>query len=232
MRLLRAGDRFLTRADGMLTAHCFSFGAHFDPTNTSLGALIACNDEHLEPGRGYDTHPHRGTEIVTWVVQGALTHEDSTGRRSDVPAGSVQRLSAGAGIRHCERNASSSQPLRFVQMWLRPDVAETEPTYAWGTPSIRSGRWTDVVGDSASVGVGAHGARLRVARLAAADEVDLSVPALGHLFVTTGSVDVEGLGRLHGGDSVRLIGESTRLAASAAAELLAWELPHQDAAST
>jgi hypothetical protein len=231
MRLLRAGDRFLTRTDGIVTAHGFSFGAHFDPTNTGFGALVAFNDEHLEPGRGYGLHAHRDIEIVTWVVEGTLTHEDSSGRRTEVRPGSVQRLSAGSGIRHAERNDSATEPLRFVQMWLRPDVTGTEPTYACHTPSMRPGTWTDVVGDAAPVGVGT-GARLRVARLAGSDEVGLPVPALCHLFVTTGSVDVEGLGRLDGGDSVRLHGESTRLAASAAAELLAWELPDQDAAPT
>lgn len=232
MRVLRAGDRFVTRADGVLTAHCFSYGAHFEPTNTGFGALVACNDEHLEPGRGYDLHAHRDAEIVTWVVHGTLTHEDSTGRRRELPAGSVQRLSAGAGVRHAERNASSTAPLRFVQMWLRPDVAGTEPSYSYDEPFLTTGRWTDLVGPSTPVGVGTSGARLRVARLAVSDEVELSVPARCHLFVATGSVHVDGLGRLHPGDSLRLSRESTRLAAFAPAALLAWELPDQDAVST
>ena len=232
MRLLRAADRFRTRSDGIVASHCFSFGAHFDPHNTGFGALVALNDENLEPGRGYDLHPHRDTEIVTWVVQGTLTHKDSTGRRNDVPAGSVQRLTAGAGVRHSERNDSPWQPLRFLQMWLRPDVPGTEPTYACDAPSLRTGGWTDVVGGSALVGVGTSGATLRVARLEASDAVDLPVPARCHVFVATGSVDVAGPGRLDGGDSLRLSGESARLTALDSAEVLAWHLPDQDAAST
>jgi redox-sensitive bicupin YhaK (pirin superfamily) len=232
MRLLRAADRFLTRSDGMLTAHCFSFGAHFDPTNTGFGALIAFNDEHLGPGSGYDLHLHRDTEIVTWVIQGTLIHEDSTGRGNHVSAGSVQRLTAGAGVRHAERNDSSGQPLRFVQMWLRPDMPGTVPTYACHSPSVRTGGWTDVVGGSAPVGVGTSGATLRIARLGASDAVDLPVSARCHVFVATGSVDVAGLGRLHGGDSLRLGGESARLTALGSAEVLAWELPDQDPATT
>jgi redox-sensitive bicupin YhaK (pirin superfamily) len=126
---------------GIETLHAFSFGWHYDPDNVRFGALIACNEERLAPGAGFEEHPHRDMEIVTWVVEGELTHRDSTGRATVVRPGDLQRLSAGRGVRHVERN-DAGKPLRFVQMWLVPTVPGGEPSYevvrdvADGTPYV------------------------------------------------------------------------------------------------
>lgn len=142
LHVWRAADRYRggDAAAGIDTRHAFSFAGFYDPDNVGFGPLVACNEERLAPGAGFPEHPHRDVEIVTWVVEGELEHRDSTGRSSRVRAGDVQRLGAGSGVRHVERNAGR-EPLCFVQMWLVPGArGGGEPEYevvhgiADGTP--------------------------------------------------------------------------------------------------
>ncbi|WP_031507302.1 pirin family protein [Streptomyces megasporus] len=130
LHIWRGADRYRggDAAAGIETRHAFSFSGFYDPSNTRFGLLVACNEERLAPGAGFAEHPHADVEIVSWVIEGELTHEDSAGRRAVVRPGDVQRLSAGRGIRHVERNAGS-EPLRFVQMWLVPGVFGGEAEY-------------------------------------------------------------------------------------------------------
>jgi quercetin 2,3-dioxygenase len=123
LQVWRGTDRYRggDEAAGIDTRHAFSFSGFYDPDNVGFGQLVACNEERLAPGAGFPEHPHRDVEIVTWVVEGELEHVDSTGRTSRVRAGDVQRMGAGRGVRHVERNAGSG-PLCFVQMWLVPGV--------------------------------------------------------------------------------------------------------------
>nr|WSZ95837.1 pirin family protein [Streptomyces sp. NBC_00857] len=115
-------------AAGIESLHAFSFGHFYDPDNLRFGAVLACNEERLAPGAGFDEHPHSHTEIVTWVVEGELTHRDSAGHATVVRAGDVQRLSSAGGVRHVERN-DGERPLVFVQMWLAPLEPGGEPEY-------------------------------------------------------------------------------------------------------
>lgn len=225
MRVMRGSQRFVTAANGIRTASCFSFGAHFDPSNIGHGPLLACNDEVLAPGAGFAPHRHADVEIVTWVLSGTLTHEDDAGHRTDVPAGGVQRLSAGWGVRHSERNGSATSPLRFVQMWLRPDHYGGEPTYECGVPSVPAGRPTDVVGDGAGVGLGTADAVLRIARLPADARLELAAAPAGFAFVATGRLAFDGAGTLEEGDALLLNDEPAGLVALQEAQLLAWRLP-------
>ncbi|WP_269854120.1 pirin family protein [Streptomyces sp. RPT161] len=127
----RAGDRYPggDAAQGIETRHAFSFGGHYDPENVSFGLLLACNEEYLAPNAGFPQHPHRDVEIVTWVIEGELRHEDDAGHRALVREGEIQRLSAGTGVLHSERNASPDRPLRFLQMWLHPAEFGAPPAY-------------------------------------------------------------------------------------------------------
>ncbi|MFD5184477.1 pirin family protein [Streptomyces sp. NPDC058372] len=127
----RSGDRYGggEPSAGISTLHAFSFGEHYDPDNLRFGPLIACNEERLAPGAGFDEHPHSHTEIVTWVVEGELTHQDSTGRTTVVRPGDVQHLSAATGVRHVERNDGLA-PLVFLQMWLAPLTSDGTPAYS------------------------------------------------------------------------------------------------------
>ncbi|MDR3084219.1 MAG: pirin family protein, partial [Streptomyces sp.] len=157
MDVRRAGERYRggDPAAGIESLHAFGFGPHYDPDNLRFGAVIACNEERLAPGAGFDEHPHSHTEIVTWVVEGELTHRDSTGRTSVIRPGDVQRLSAAGGVRHAERN-DADVPLVFVQMWLSPREPGGDPAY-----EVVHG-----IADSTPYALPRAGAMLHVRRLA------------------------------------------------------------------
>ncbi|MFJ9517663.1 pirin family protein [Kitasatospora sp. NPDC101801] len=129
--LRRASERYRsTPAEGIETRHAFSFAGHYDPKNVHFGALLAVNEETLAPGAGYDEHRHRDTEILTWVLSGALAHRDGHGHAGVVRPGMLQWQSAGSGISHTERNIGGAvEPVRFVQMWLQPDTFDALPAY-------------------------------------------------------------------------------------------------------
>ena len=137
MDVRRAEDRYLTSVDWLRSRHSFSFGPHYDPANTGFGLLLVNNDDRVAPGTGFDTHPHRDMEIVTWVLEGSLVHQDSEGHNGVIHPGLAQRMSAGTGILHSERNDSwrlTGEPahgdaVHFVQMWVLPDEAGIEPGY-------------------------------------------------------------------------------------------------------
>ncbi|WP_436736727.1 pirin family protein [Streptomyces sp. BBFR102] len=126
----RSGDRYRggEPPSGISTLHAFSFGPHYDPDNLRFGPLVACNEERLAPGAGFEEHPHSHTEIVTWVAEGELTHQDSTGHTTVVRPGDVQYLRAATGVRHVERNDGPA-PLVFLQMWLTPLTWDNVPAY-------------------------------------------------------------------------------------------------------
>jgi redox-sensitive bicupin YhaK (pirin superfamily) len=125
----RAADRAVTTTSWLQSRHSFAFGDHYDPANTHHGVLLVSNDDIVQPAAGFGTHPHRDMEIVTWVLEGSLAHRDSTGNSGVIYPGLAQRMSAGAGITHSEENASDTNPVRFVQMWVRPDESGIEPSY-------------------------------------------------------------------------------------------------------
>src|SRR3546814_914482 len=133
----RADDRFKTRIGWLDSKHSFSFSQHYDPDNTHHGLLLVSNDDVVSPGMGFETHPHRDMEIVTWVLQGSLVHQDSEGNKGVIYPGLAQRMSAGTGILHSEKNdawrvqggASHDDPVRFIQMWVPPDENGIEPGY-------------------------------------------------------------------------------------------------------
>jgi redox-sensitive bicupin YhaK (pirin superfamily) len=226
----RAGDRFLTEGDHVTSQHSFSFGPHYDPANVGHAVLVAHNDDLVAPGGGYDLHPHADLEIVTWVLEGSLVHADSAGHSDVVHRGAVQRLSAGSGVRHSERNDApgAAVPTRFVQMWLLPDEPGLRPSYALehvdvhGLTPLASG----IPGLDAAVHVHTAGAALHVARLGPGESMRLPDAPRLHVFVTRGAVDAEGAGRLGPGDAARYTGDGGPRATGAEdAELLVWQLP-------
>src|SRR5437868_15358426 len=114
----RAADRAVTTTSWLHSRHSFSFGDHYDAANTHHGLLLVNNDDIVAPAAGFDTHPHRDMEIVTWVLSGQLAHADSMGNSGVIYPGLAQRMSAGTGVQHSEKNGSSSEPAHFVQMWV------------------------------------------------------------------------------------------------------------------
>ncbi|NYE36451.1 hypothetical protein F4692_001584 [Nocardioides cavernae] len=219
--LYAGSDRSSETAPGRVTRHSFSFGPHYDPANLGFGPLVCHNDDLLDAGAGYAEHPHSELEIVTWVLEGALVHTDSTGARHVLEAGSAQVLSAGSGIRHSEAADPGSGRCRFVQAWLTPSEPGTRPSYATGeAPRLSSGLVVVAGGDGLPVGT--VGARLQVARLAPGEVVTLPEDPVQHVFAATGAVTLEGLG-LAGGDAVRLTDEPGRtVTAAEESELLVW----------
>lgn len=201
-------------AAGIGTWHAFSFGPHYDPDNLRFGAVIACNEERLEPGAGFDEHPHSHTEIVTWVVEGELTHQDSTGRETVIRPGDVQRLSAASGVRHVERNAGP-EPLAFLQMWLAPLEPGGEPSY----DVVRG------IADSTPYALPEAGAMLHVRRLAAGERTAVPDGAYVYVHVVRGAVRLDGE-ELAPGDAARITdAEGLHAVAGASdAELLVWEM--------
>ena len=226
----RAGDRFVTRADGIVSRHSFSFGEHYDPANVGHGLLRVHNDDTVGPGAGYDTHRHVETEILTWVVEGRLAHEDSTGHAGVLTSGTIQRTSAGSGITHSERNASDTAPLRFVQMHLSPDEPEAAPSYEQAPVQLRQGALVTVASGRkalpGAVRIGNQHAALHVARLGEGDAVTLPGAPYLHVYVVTGAADLEGGGALTEGDAARLTGDEPRSLTGIApsSEVLVWEM--------
>ncbi|MGV9644205.1 pirin family protein [Streptomyces sp. NPDC003514] len=215
MDVRRAGERYPggDPAAGITSRHAFSFGPHYDPDNLRFGAVIACNEERLAPGAGFDEHPHSHTEIVTWVVEGELTHRDSTGHATVVRPGDVQRLSSAGGVRHVERN-DADVPLTFVQTWLAPLAPGGDPAY-----EIVRG-----IADSTPYAVPEAGAMLHVRRLGAGERT--AVPDAAYLYVHVARGEVRLAGQELGpGDAARVTGAADLEAvALTQAELLVWEM--------
>ncbi|AZP23259.1 pirin family protein [Streptomyces aquilus] len=215
MDVRRAGERFPggDPAAGIDSRHAFSFGSHYDPDNLRFGAMIACNEERLAPGAGFDEHPHSHTEIVTWVVQGELTHRDSAGHETRVRAGDVQRLSSAGGVRHVERN-DGDRPLTFLQMWLAPREPGGDPAY-----EIVRG-----IADSTPYAVPEAAAMLHVRRLAAGERTAVPDGAYVYVHVVRGEVRLGG-DELGPGDAARITdAEDVDAVAVTRAELLLWEM--------
>ena len=230
----RSADRPATRAEGLVSRHSFAFGTHYDPANVAHGVLVAHNDDTVERGLGYDTHPHRDLEIVTWVLEGGLRHADTEGLSDDtgpVVPGLVQRLSAGSGVRHSEHHdPAAGRTVRFVQMWVLPDEPGGDPTYAQAdvTAALVDGALVPVASGraDAALPIRNRDATLHVARRGAGTSVLLPDAPYVHLFVARGGADVEGAGALGEADAARFTadGQARVTAGGDGSEVVVWEM--------
>jgi redox-sensitive bicupin YhaK (pirin superfamily) len=236
----RSGDRFATKIDWLDSKHSFSFGGHYEPDNTHHGLLLVNNDDVVQPGTGFETHPHRDMEIVTWVMRGSLVHQDSTGHAGVIYPGLAQRMSAGTGILHSEKNDSwrlsgdtHTDPVHFVQMWVVPDAGGVTPGYeqveisrellTGGLVPVASGMAKH--GGASAIRINNRYAALHAARLEPGRSVELPEAPFLHLFVPRGSVQLEEAGPLATGDAVRFTATGgQRVTATEPAEVLVWEM--------
>lgn len=237
----RAADRAATKISWLDSKHSFSFGGHYDPSNTNHGLLLVNNDDIVTPGQGFDTHPHRDMEIVTWVLRGSLVHQDSTGHSGVIYPGLAQRMSAGRGILHSEKNDSwtltgdetHSEPVHFVQMWVVPDEAGIAPGYQQleiDDELLKGNLVTIASGmpehkDQAAISIRNKYAALHGARLEPGQKVELPQAPYLHLFVPRGQVTLEGAGTLDEGDAVRFTASGGQtVTAIEPSEVLVWEM--------
>jgi redox-sensitive bicupin YhaK (pirin superfamily) len=124
-----AESRGLTQFEWLRSHHSFSFGEYYDPEKMGFGTLRVLNDDIVEGGGGFPLHFHDNMEIVTIVLKGALEHKDSTGGHGTLKAGQMQRMTAGSGIQHSEYNASKTEPVHFLQIWIMPKMSDLAPEY-------------------------------------------------------------------------------------------------------
>jgi redox-sensitive bicupin YhaK (pirin superfamily) len=239
----RSGERFHTRIGWLDSRLSFSFGQHYDPDNTHFGVLMVSNDDVVKAGSGFETHPHRDMEIVTWVLEGSLVHQDSTGHSGLIYPGLAQRMSAGTGILHSEKNdswridaaaAKHDQDVHFVQMWVVPDTEKITPGYEQLDigPALDAGELVVVAsgmpkhGTDSAISIRQEHAALYAARLRPGASTTVPTAPLVNLFVARGSVELEGAGMLGTGDTARItVGDGQRVVAGPdGAEVLVWEM--------
>jgi hypothetical protein len=232
IRVRKSEDRGTFDFGWLDTRHAFSFGDYRDPAHMGFRVLRVLNEDRVAPGEGFSTHSHRDMEILTWVLSGELEHRDSLGNGSVIRPGEIQRMSAGTGVSHSEFNASATEPVHLLQIWILPAERGLEPTYAQRAfPEEELRNLLRLVasreGADGSVSL-VQDARVFVTRLDKAHSLLQEVPAGRHAWVQVarGSVEMNGTS-LSAGDGAAVSDEVALLieARETETELLLFDLP-------
>jgi len=230
IRLRPSAERGVTQTGWLDSRHTFSFNRYIDPAWTRFQSLRVINEDRVAPGGKFEWHPHRDMEILTWILSGALEHEDSTGARGVLRPGDLQKMSAGTGIFHSEANLSSTEPLHLLQIWIYPSQQGLQPHYVdkhfpleerrnrlclLASPSGREGSlpmhqaaelWTAVLDEGRTL------------------EYRLAADRHAWLQVASGTVEINGV-TLGAGDGAAVTAEpALRITAQSQAELLLFDL--------
>lgn len=212
------------------TFHTFSFDQYLDRRYMGFRSLRVINEDFVAPGRGFPTHGHRDMEIITYILEGALKHQDSMGNGSVIRPGDVQRMTAGTGVQHSEQNASDTDAVHLLQIWILPAEKNLTPGYEQKTFSIeeRQGQFRLVAspnGDEGSVMIH-QDARVFASILGTGEDINFKMESLRYAWVQVarGSINVNG-DRADQGDGCVVVGESElKIVANEAAELLLFDL--------
>ena len=232
MVIRKSGDRGRSEIDWLDSRHTFSFGDYHDPEFMGFRVMRVLNDDRVRAGAGFPTHAHRDMEIISYVLDGALEHRDSLGTGSVIRPGDVQRMSAGTGIRHSEFNASKSEAVRFLQIWILPERAGLPPGYQQKTfaPDQLRGHLRLVAsrdGREGSVSMN-QDADVHVAVLDVGTEVHhrLAANRFGWVQVARGQVSVNGETLTEGdGAALAEVGAVTLVGGAADSEALLFDMP-------
>ena len=227
----KSADRGQADHGWLKSQHSFSFADYFDAEHIEFGALRVINEDRVAPRMGFGTHGHRDMEIISYVLAGALEHRDSMGNGSVMQPGDVQRMSAGTGVMHSERNPSSDEPVHFLQIWIQPAVRGTPPSYEQTHFSVvdKRGRLRLIASpDRADGSVGIQQDVRLYAGLFDGDEsatLPLAAGRMAYVHLVRGTLTVNGVA-LSAGDAVKLRDvASLAVEAGRNAELLVFDLP-------
>jgi hypothetical protein len=227
----RSEDRGHANHGWLDSYHSFSFADYFDEDQVQFGPLRVLNEDRVAPGKGFGTHGHRDMEIISYVLEGELAHQDSIGTGSTIRPGDVQRMSAGSGVQHGEFNASQAHPVHFLQIWIQPDVTGIPPSYEEKhfDPAEKRGRLRLIASANGADGsVRIHqDARVYSGLFDGAESAGLELAAgrRAYVHVARGSVHVNDV-ELNAGDALKLTDEPrVDIARGGNSEILVFDLP-------
>lgn len=235
MKIRKANERGHSNYGWLDSRHTFSFAEYHDPKHVHVSQLRVLNDDRVDPGAGFPPHPHRDMEIISYVLEGTLLHEDSLGHRHTLKAGEIQRMSAGTGIVHSEFNASDTEPVHFLQIWIFPDQKSLKPGYEIvPVPKVSSGKaFTKLVVPASEKEIPENTLRIHQdvsllsAHLGEGDELvhELSKDRTFYFHLATGEIELNGQ-QLVAGDGITLKHEKELLIrATAESQMLLFDLP-------
>jgi hypothetical protein len=230
VEIRRSDERGHAQHGWLDSFHSFSFADYHDPQHMGFGPLRVINEDRVQPGKGFGTHGHRDMEIISYVLAGGLAHRDSMGNGSVIRPGDVQRMSAGTGVHHSEYNASESDPVHFLQIWIEPSVRGVRPSYEerrFDDESKRGRLRLIASADGRDGSVTIHqDASLYAAILDGGEAIEFeqNPGRRTYVHVIRGEVEVAGQ-PLGAGDAIKLAGEErVRLGRARDAEILLFDL--------
>ena len=230
MTVRKAAERGRTDWGWLDSRHTFAFGDYFDPTHMGYRALRVINDDRVAPGEGFGTHGHRDMEILSYVLEGGLAHKDSMGTGSVIRPGEIQMMRAGTGVTHSEYNASKTEPVHFLQIWIVPDRRGLAPAYGQKPIDREAARRGFVLlaspdGRDASLRI-SQDVALWLTLLENGDRRELALAPGRHAWVhvARGSVDLDGQSLAEGDGAAVAVADAIKLAGKGPAEVLVFDL--------
>lgn len=229
IKVRNAADRGYVNHGWLNAHHSFSFASYHDPQHMGFRSLRVINDDTIAGGGGFDMHPHRDMEIITYVLSGALQHRDSMGNSAVMKAGDVQRISAGTGIEHSEFNYSPIDPVHLLQIWIFPERKGLAPDYSEESfGSALPGRLTLVAsrgGREGSIAIN-QDADVLLAKFSGGESVTYRLPLQRHAWIQVAEGDISVNGQsLKAGDGAAVSGETElRIEASGRAQAFVFDL--------